>query len=85
MDGGKPVYFKTLDERFPPIQAWIPHNKLTITKVINTEVTCYLCRGTRAVAIKRDFGVMDLQTCPHCRGSGRMRNTKELPDTELYR
>ena len=65
------------------IKPWTPHSALTITKTIDTEVTCYLCRGTRHIAVKLDYS-LKMEVCPHCKGTGTMQNTKVKPKSELY-
>ena len=48
---------------------------LSLTQVLNSDVTCRVCRGQRMIATRNRYThKMYFSHCLHCNGSGRMSN-----------
>ena len=48
---------------------------LNLTQVLNSEVTCRVCRGNRVVYVRsRADSRLNISNCMNCKGTGKMRN-----------
>jgi len=71
----EPVIIKRLDKMAPLIHQMPELSALNLTQVLNSEVTCRVCRGQRVVCVRsRHNNKLSYTHCLNCLGSGRMRN-----------